>query len=82
MKPIAALLLAATLGCAAPDARPVAEDVVCLCKGALGCVRVRVDGGTPRSEFRGKTYYFCAEGCKEEFDRDPERGVREAEGKR
>jgi P-type Cu+ transporter len=23
------------------------------------------------SEYKGKTYYFCCEGCKEEFDRNP-----------
>lgn len=26
-----------------------------------------------RSEFRGKTYYFCAPGCKKAFDRQPEK---------
>ena len=25
------------------------------------------------SEYQGKTYYFCAPGCKKQFDRDPER---------
>lgn len=24
------------------------------------------------SEYRGKSYYFCSEECKESFDRDPE----------
>lgn len=28
-------------------------------------------GGT--SEYNGKTYYFCAPGCKIVFDREPER---------
>jgi len=23
------------------------------------------------SEYQGKKYYFCCEGCKEEFDKDP-----------
>jgi P-type Cu+ transporter len=23
------------------------------------------------SEYEGKTYYFCCEACKEEFDRNP-----------
>jgi Cu+-exporting ATPase len=26
-----------------------------------------------RSEYRGKTYYFCAPGCKIAFDKDPEK---------
>jgi YHS domain-containing protein len=25
------------------------------------------------SEYKGKTYYFCAKGCKKAFDSDPEK---------
>lgn len=25
------------------------------------------------SEYKGKTYYFCARGCKVAFDKDPEK---------
>jgi Cu+-exporting ATPase len=25
------------------------------------------------SEYNGKTYYFCAPGCKRDFDKDPEK---------
>jgi YHS domain-containing protein len=28
-----------------------------------------------KSTYRGKTYYFCAPGCKVEFDRSPEKFV-------
>ena len=24
-------------------------------------------------EYKGKTYYFCAVGCKERFEKDPEK---------
>lgn len=27
---------------------------------------------TWKSEYKGKTYYFCAPGCKASFDKDPE----------
>jgi YHS domain-containing protein len=30
-----------------------------------------------KSEYKGKTYYFCAPGCKAAFDRDPEKYLRE-----
>jgi YHS domain-containing protein len=30
-----------------------------------------------KSEYKGKTYYFCASGCKREFDKDPEKFVGE-----
>lgn len=28
------------------------------------------------SDFQGKTYYFCADSCKQQFDKNPERYVR------
>jgi YHS domain-containing protein len=71
---VAVFALAA--GCSgAPDPRPVAEDPVCLKNGDLGCIRVRIDEKTPRAEFRGKTYYFCAERCRAEFEKHPSRYV-------
>jgi YHS domain-containing protein len=30
-----------------------------------------------KSEYKGKTYYFCAPGCKREFDKAPENFVGE-----
>jgi YHS domain-containing protein len=29
-----------------------------------------------KSEYKGKTYYFCAPGCKAKFDRSPEKYVK------
>lgn len=31
-----------------------------------------------KSEYQGKTYYFCAPGCKQAFDKEPERYVGES----
>jgi YHS domain-containing protein len=28
------------------------------------------------SEYKGKTYYFCAKGCKVAFDKDPEKYIK------
>jgi len=28
------------------------------------------------SEYKGKTYYFCARGCKVAFDKDPEKYIK------
>jgi len=44
----------------------MAEDPVC---------KMRVDEKTApsKSEYKGKTYYFCAPGCKMAFDEDPEK---------
>jgi YHS domain-containing protein len=29
-----------------------------------------------KSEYQGKTYYFCSPGCKKDFDKEPEKYVR------
>ncbi len=29
-----------------------------------------------KSTYGGKTYYFCAEGCKKTFDKDPKKYVK------
>lgn len=36
--------------------------------------KMRVDEKTAqyKSEYKGKTYYFCAPGCKRKFDENPE----------
>jgi YHS domain-containing protein len=40
--------------------------------------KMEVDEATApaKSEHKGKTYYFCATGCKVEFDRSPEKFVK------
>jgi len=36
-------------------------------------MQVQPDRAAGKSEFKGKTYYFCASGCKKKFDSDPDR---------
>lgn len=31
------------------------------------------------STYKGETYYFCAKGCKEKFDKEPEKYVKGTE---
>ncbi|MFW6151208.1 MAG: YHS domain-containing protein [Chloroflexota bacterium] len=33
------------------------------------------------SQYKGKTYYFCAPGCKKAFDADPEKYLKSGEAK-
>lgn len=33
------------------------------------------DKAPAKSEYQGRTYYFCAPGCKAAFERDPEKYV-------
>jgi YHS domain-containing protein len=32
-----------------------------------------------KSEYKGQTYYFCSNGCKRAFDKEPERYVKAEE---
>jgi YHS domain-containing protein len=36
-------------------------------------MEVEVETAQWISEYQGKTYYFCAPGCKASFDKDPEK---------
>jgi P-type Cu+ transporter len=31
-----------------------------------------------KTSYKGKTYYFCSEDCKESFDRDPDKYLKTA----
>ncbi len=33
---------------------------------------------TNKSEYQGKTYYFCSAGCKKDFDKEPQKYVAKA----
>lgn len=44
----------------------MAKDPVC----GMDCNEKTAKG---KSEYKGKTYYFCAPGCKKTFDADPEK---------
>jgi len=39
-----------------------------------------VQEGTARSQYKGKHYAFCCEGCKPKFDADPEKYLGEKPG--
>ena len=43
--------------------------------------KMEVDEKTAKfkSEYKGKTYYFCAPGCKKEFDDNPEKYIKKSE---
>ncbi|MGB9636180.1 MAG: YHS domain-containing protein [Thermoplasmata archaeon] len=35
--------------------------------------KMRVEDAKYKYEYKGKTYYFCAPGCKKAFERNPEK---------
>ena len=38
-------------------------------------MEVSYETAQARSEYGGRTYYFCSLGCKEDFDKNPEKFV-------
>jgi YHS domain-containing protein len=42
-------------------------------------MEVKEEEAAATSEYQGKTYYFCATGCKIDFDEDPEKYLGGAE---
>ena len=51
-----------------------AKDLVC---------GMEVDQSTAyKSQFKGKTYYFCAETCKKSFDANPEKYIQKEEDRK
>jgi Cu(I)/Ag(I) efflux system membrane fusion protein len=57
--------------------RATAKDPICGMD--VDEARARAEGLT--SEHRGRTYFFCARGCKESFDEDPASHVEERAGR-
>jgi YHS domain-containing protein len=47
----------------------------CYCMAIDPVCKMTVDEKTApaKSDYKGKTYYFCALGCKKAFDKDPQK---------
>ena len=75
---LAALLGAGRAAGAQPAPKPAKVPKMALC--AICAVREK-SGPEPVAAtfvYKGKTYYFCQEGCKEEFQQDPEKWIKAA----
>jgi len=46
--------------------RTMARDLIC-------DMEVEEATAVATAEYQGKTYYFCAEGCKQAFEKNPEK---------
>ena len=45
-------------------------------KGLVCGMMIDPKTAAAKSEYKGKTYYFCAPGCKKAFDKDPEKYIK------
>lgn len=78
------LLLFSIIGCAGTrsqtltqSGQQIAKDPVCVYFADMGCIDVAVMENTPRSMYEGRTYYFCSQRCKEDFDKKPSKYLAE-----
>jgi YHS domain-containing protein len=49
--------------------------VITLAKDPVCNMNIDEKKAAATSIYKGKTYYFCAKGCKDKFDKDPEKFV-------
>ena len=70
---LAALLLLSACRSSPPFDGPLAECPVCKHEGDLACLCVHVEADTPSCACAGKTYYFCSEECRADFEANPGR---------
>jgi YHS domain-containing protein len=74
-----ALMVSGTCGCASSEDGSMsgavsenrAECLVCRHNADLACVDIAVTGSTPRADYQDKTFFFCSESCKTEFEKNP-----------
>ena len=71
---IVALILVS--GCAPlppvpPQEAPVQQCLVCRHKRDFSCLSVPKEPATPHAQLAGRTYWFCSENCRCEFQKDP-----------
>ena len=53
------------------------KEVAEMAKDPVCGMEVEEEKAAGKSEYKGKTYYFCAPGCKKTFDSDPEKYIKE-----
>lgn len=76
--PLLALFISAcaSLPPVPPAEASVAQCLVCRCRRDFDCLEVDKSPRTPHADFAGRTYYFCGENCRKEFERNPGRYTR------
>lgn len=66
------LVISVALVMAAADKKLGEETIKCPVSGK----EFTKTDATPKYEYEGKTYYFCCEGCKDRFVKDPEKYIK------
>jgi YHS domain-containing protein len=54
-----------------PANAPVQQCLVCRYKRDFSCLSVPATASTPHTQHAGRTYWFCSENCRCEFEKRP-----------
>jgi YHS domain-containing protein len=54
-------------------APPGGKEVIGMVKDPVCGMQCDEKTAAGKSQYKGKTYYFCAKSCKETFDKNPEK---------
>ena len=60
-------------------APPPAQDPAIAIDPVCG-MKVKIEGAKNTTVHEGQTYYFCSAGCKQAFDKNPEKYVKSGQG--
>lgn len=54
-----------------PANAPLQQCLVCRYKRDFSCLSVLATPSTPHTQYAGRTYWFCSENCRCEFQKRP-----------
>lgn len=66
-----------TLAIAETTAKPASTKLVSAVCPVMGTKIPDVTKASGKSVYKGKTYYFCCAGCKPQFDKSPEKYIKQ-----
>jgi YHS domain-containing protein len=56
-----------------PPTASTQQCLVCRCRRDFDCLTVHPGTSTPRATYAGRTFYFCSDSCRQEFESSPSR---------
>jgi YHS domain-containing protein len=75
IRPLIAVAATVLLASSAFAAKPAPKPAALVCP-VTGDKIASVKAAAGHSSYKGKTYYFCCAGCKPEFDKAPQKFVK------
>ena len=55
------------------ESAPVQQCMVCRHHRDFGCLKVTKTPQTPQAKYAGRTFWFCGESCRCDFEKNPKR---------